>query len=247
MASWIVHLRIAESLLQTISGLEPLAFTVGSVAPDSGIPDENWENFNPPPQVTHFIPNPAGLYRSGDSAFFQSYLKNLPWPGVSPRQFSFRLGYFLHLITDNLWHIEIYLPTQQRFESQFPDKRSFINEIKGDWYGLDHVYVRDHPDSIFWRLFTTCQWPDEDLDFMPPGAVQQRLDYIKQFYTTIDDEVLAAYSRPYRYLSQVEMDQFVKMAAQRCARVFNLLWNQHIELRDHVSALQLLTEPTEVV
>ncbi|MBN1303008.1 MAG: hypothetical protein JXA13_01130 [Anaerolineales bacterium] len=29
-------------------------FAIGNIAPDSGIPDENWENLEPPPEVTHF-------------------------------------------------------------------------------------------------------------------------------------------------------------------------------------------------
>jgi len=46
MASWIVHLRIAELLLGMIDGLDAPYFAIGNIAPDSGIPDENWENFN---------------------------------------------------------------------------------------------------------------------------------------------------------------------------------------------------------
>ena len=45
MASWIVHLRIAENLLGFIPDLEPARFAVGNIAPDSWMPDEKWENF----------------------------------------------------------------------------------------------------------------------------------------------------------------------------------------------------------
>jgi hypothetical protein len=43
MATRIVHLRLAENLLELIDGLDPAYFATGSIAPDSGIPDENWE------------------------------------------------------------------------------------------------------------------------------------------------------------------------------------------------------------
>jgi hypothetical protein len=46
LASWIVHLRITEKLLDMIDGLDVSCFTIGNIAPDSGIPDENWENFD---------------------------------------------------------------------------------------------------------------------------------------------------------------------------------------------------------
>lgn len=54
MATWIVHLRVAESLLGTIDELDRCQFLIGSLAPDSGLPDEKWQRFEPPPEVTHF-------------------------------------------------------------------------------------------------------------------------------------------------------------------------------------------------
>jgi hypothetical protein len=54
MGTWICHLRIAEKLLERIEGLDPHAFAIGNIAPDSGIPDENWRTFNPPKLITHF-------------------------------------------------------------------------------------------------------------------------------------------------------------------------------------------------
>jgi energy-converting hydrogenase Eha subunit F len=41
MATWIAHLRLAENLLEKIEGLDAAWFAIGSIAPDSGIPDEN--------------------------------------------------------------------------------------------------------------------------------------------------------------------------------------------------------------
>jgi len=55
MASWIVHLRLAENLLGLIPdhsaarsrrSLEPASFAVGNIAPDSGMTDEKWEKSN---------------------------------------------------------------------------------------------------------------------------------------------------------------------------------------------------------
>ena len=38
MASWMIHLRIADKLLDKIPNLSPIEFLMGSMAPDSGIP-----------------------------------------------------------------------------------------------------------------------------------------------------------------------------------------------------------------
>jgi hypothetical protein len=55
MATWITHLRIADNLLPLIAGLDEEYFAIGNLAPDSGVPDENWENFEPPPSITHCL------------------------------------------------------------------------------------------------------------------------------------------------------------------------------------------------
>lgn len=137
MASWIVHLRIAERSLAAFPGLDPALFAIGNIAPDSGVPDEKWERFDPPPKVTHFIPADTSIYRSGDLEFYRRNLAHLPWPGSPAGLYSFRLGYFFHLIIDNLWYQDIDKPVRSRFAEQFEADKDFIWEVKRDWYGIE--------------------------------------------------------------------------------------------------------------
>lgn len=58
MAIWIAHLRLAENLLARIPNLDEAQFAIGNIAPDSGVPDEKWEHFDPPKEVTHFVRTP---------------------------------------------------------------------------------------------------------------------------------------------------------------------------------------------
>lgn len=55
MATWIAHLRIAENILKKGYGFEPKAFAVGNIGPDSGVPNEDWSNFDPPKKITHWM------------------------------------------------------------------------------------------------------------------------------------------------------------------------------------------------
>ncbi len=55
MGTWIGHLRIAENLLAVLPHLDEVAFAFGSLAPDSGVPNEDWSQFDPPKEVTHFL------------------------------------------------------------------------------------------------------------------------------------------------------------------------------------------------
>ena len=243
MATWIAHLRLAENLLEKIEGLDAAWFAIGSIAPDSGIPDENWESFTPPPDVSHFAspPDDAGWMQLADLEFYRRYLA-LSCPGDNQGRLSFLLGYFFHLVTDNLWNSHIGRPTKARFAAEFEADPKFVWEVKGDWYGLDHIYVRDHPESLFWRVFLGCEHTDEYLDFMPAEAVQQRIDYIKTYYQRRDEKVQALYERPYIYLSHAEMDRFVEETTQWLYRIYQLLWEEGADTSDFSSALELLSD-----
>jgi hypothetical protein len=237
MASWIVHLRIAEKLLAAIPGLDAALFAIGNIAPDSGIPDEKWENFTPPPEVTHFVSDWRLAYAHEDLRFFCDYLQ--PLPKKERETYAFRLGYFFHLLTDNLWRAQVHLPTKRRYAAEFAADKDFIWEVKKDWYGLDFLYLRDHPESEIWKLFTTCEYHRQDLVFLPVEAVQQRLEYIKTYYGTITDRVLAAYQRPYIYLSQSDMDQFVATTAHKLFNIYQRLDEQAPIPTEVRSALEL--------
>jgi hypothetical protein len=238
MATWLAHLRIAENLLERIPGLDPGQFAIGNIAPDSGIPDEKWEKFTPPPEVTHFMRSRSVHKDIADLDFYRGYLAE-----ISPGDrgcYSFRLGYFFHLITDNLWTLEVGKPTTERYTEQFAADKSFIWEVKRDWYGLDHIYVREHPESLYWRDFLDAQPVSAELDFLPPQALPRQLGHIKSFYQRDDDEIKAMLSRPMIYLSRSAMDQFVEDAAERILRIYNILWPSPPDLDGKFSALELI-------
>lgn len=223
MASWIVHLRIAENLMSRIPNLDAAQFAIGNIAPDSGVPDEKWENFTPPPKITHFTvgDGPENALHT-DAIFYRQYVHPLNQI-VEPGVFSLHLGYFFHLIIDNLWRKEIGLPTMQRWAAEFAADKDFIWEVKRDWYGLDFIYLRDHPDCLFWNVFVKVGLPQHHLDFLPAGAIERNVAYIQQYYQTIDDEVRHRYGRPYIYLSRAEMDAFVERTADKCLTAWQKL------------------------
>lgn len=238
MATWITHLRIAEALLGSLPNLDPGRFAVGNIAPDSGIPDEKWEKFDPPPEVTHFGGHSNARRESADLEFYQRYLlplREVPDPG----SVSFRLGYFFHLLTDNLWSEKIGRPTHRRWAEQFAADKDFIWEVKKDWYGLDFIFVRDHPNCLFWQVFLNARPERGDLDFLPLEAVSQRVEYIQKDYQRTDEGVQRAYNRPYIYLSGVEMDRFVDESTRQLVRIYQQLWINDLSTDGFISALDL--------
>ncbi len=240
MATWIVHLRIAEGLLHLGPGLDEAAFTLGSIAPDSGIPDEKWEHFDPPPQVTHFQVYDHPRFRSADLRFYREHLLPLQVSQPDAALFSIRLGYFFHLVTDNLWYQQVAGPARQRWRADFASDAAFWEESKADWYGLDHAYVRAHPESLFWRVFVGCRYERDDLPFLPPQAVRRQLAYIQDWYRSDDAEIRAMLARPFDYLTPAQVDGFVAGAIRKLLGIYDHLWLEKAPVDGKISALEML-------
>lgn len=76
MASWMVHLRIADKLLEEIYNLSTTEFVVGNIAPDSGIPNKDWSAFTPSGDVSHFKTTDAdGLKDIHINEYVQQFLQ----------------------------------------------------------------------------------------------------------------------------------------------------------------------------
>lgn len=240
MATWIVHLRMAEGLLTRIPGLDPALFAIGNIAPDSGIPDEKWEKFDPPSEVTHFSSGSNSEVSCADLVFYRQCL--LPWRDQvsDAAAFAFRLGYYCHLLTDNLWSIRINQPTRRKFAARFAADQGFIWTVKKDWYGLDFLYVRDHPQSLYWQVFLNCRYDRHDLPFLRLEGVQERIRYIQEYYRSKSAAELAEIEqRPFEYLNRAEMDGFVSSAIETVYNSYQRLWIRGEKFENQVSALHL--------
>jgi hypothetical protein len=223
--------------------MDPEYFAMGNIAPDSGIPDENWENFDPPPEILHFKAQDDEEWRLADLEFYGQHLHSQKEKHIAPEHFSFLLGYFFHLVTDNLWDEQIGNPTSERFAEEFEADPKFIWQVKRDWYGLDFEHVRSKPGSIYWRVFLDCEYSQDYLDFLPKEAVQQRLEYIKKLYQRTDEKIEEWYvNRPEKYLSKDEMDAFIQSSTGRLYRIYHHLWLDNVEVPHISSSLGLNIE-----
>ena len=133
--------------------------------------------------------------------------------------------------------VEVGIPTQKRYAEKFATNPKFISEVKKDWYGLDLAYVRDHPESLFWRVFLESEPDACDLDYLPMAVVKQQLKHIKTFYQNYDEEIKGFYSPPYFYLTQKQVDNFVNEVTQRLYRIYQALWVSRTSLSNHKSIL----------
>lgn len=207
MGTWISHLRVAENLLGHFTELDKVTFSFGNLSPDSGIPNEDWTQFDPPKEVTHFLRKGKGEDAIHDLVFYEQYLTNIK-PEDDIKLYSFRLGYFFHLICDIMWARRIGAATKREFKELFDkNPNEAIEAIKGDWYGLDQLYVRQHPECLFWRVIVPSQNPPYYLPFVKNEALHQQYDYIRKYYCEPETDWFS--SLPYQYLNEKTMTRMV--------------------------------------
>ena len=244
MGTWISHLRIAENLLPHFPKVDEVTFTFGNLSPDSGIPNEDWTQFDPPKEVTHFLRKGQEEHEIHDLAYYTQYLANAK-PEDDIHLYSFRLGYFFHLICDIMWARRIVPATKAQFKELFDaDPKKAVGTVKDDWYGLDQLYVRDHPEHIFWRVIMTNPYPPSYLPFVQNAALHHQYDHIRKFYSEQEDHWFL--SLPYHYLNENTMTHIVNDSIEAVLIVYESAKNKNKldGLQSSVSLLPArLTEP----
>ena len=211
MASWMVHLRIADRLLDRIPGLSPVEFIMGNIAPDSGVPNEDWTAYKPSTKISHFRTDNGTVKKEIDlNGYIARYFTPEHRKGYDEKAYSFFLGYYVHLLTDCLWSDQIATPTQQRFSGLFAENRSRAWElVKNDWYDLDFLYLKKHPGFRAFRVYLgAVGFRNTYMDIFSEDAFDNRREYITDFYLQENNGL----ARVYPYLTEAEVDGFVNRA-----------------------------------
>lgn len=213
MATWMAHLRVAEGILERFSTLQRQAFLMGTIAPDSGIPNADWTSYTPDKETSHFKVN--GELEPDE--FVYKYMTEEQWSRYNDTQKAFYLGYYTHLLTDCRWVEKIYRPKAESFAHQKPkDKMQMIWAFKSDWYDLDHLYFRKHPDfSAFLEYEQAKDFRNTFMEEFSEDAFENRRVYITGFYREQHENL----DREYSYLNEDTMDTFVAETAETCADV----------------------------
>lgn len=208
MASWMIHLRIADALLKKVPDLSDEAFIMGNIAPDSGVPNEDWSKFTPSTAVSHFRTDDGSGKKMIDiDAFVKQYFSFELQKKYDNKAYSFFLGYLTHLLTDRLWSDLIAQPTFEKYNAKGNPR--MVGMIKGDWYDLDYLYLRDNPEFSAFRIYKDLEaFPNVYMNIFSPDAFDNRRAYIVGFYLRENDHL----DREYPYLTKKEADSFVDRA-----------------------------------
>lgn len=219
MASWMIHLRIADGLLEKIPGLSAEAFVMGNIAPDSGVPNADWSSFSPSTAVSHFRQdNGSGKKAIEIAAFASQYFNDDQRKRYDREAYSFFLGYLTHLLTDRLWSDKIAQPSLGKYLVE--GNREMIAKVKADWYDQDRLFLRANPNFRSFMIYKNIKdFPNIYMDIFSRDAFDNRRAYIVGFYSEEHDNL----DREYPFLTQEDADSFVEEA---CSEILNQL-NQY--------------------
>lgn len=223
MASWMVHLRVADQLLGKLNRLCETEFIVGNIAPDSGVPNADWSAFSPNKVISHFqIVGEDGKKKICTDSFLQKYFSTQKRADYDEAQYSFYLGYLTHLLTDRLWMELVFIPTAGRDAKAYAkDPTAAVWKWKEDWYDLDFLYLREHPDFHAFAVYEAAEgFQNIYMDEFSQDAFDNRRRYITGYYRGKRDIL----DRAYPYLTKEQMDAFTNEAAERiCKELGRLL------------------------
>lgn len=203
MATWVAHFRLVEALLEGGLNVHRRSFLVGNIAPDSGLLNAEKTEYEPPSHISHWRDE------NGNWQPEQFYADHLDGKTFSDEEYAFRLGYYCHLVADQVWAETMWRPKKATplWAEPMAKDPQFVWEIKKDWYGLDFLYLQENPQSIFYTDFVHVEdVPDYIDDVFPAGAFTRRVKDTQAFYLNGADWDL---DRPYIYLNRQEWDEYI--------------------------------------
>ena len=194
MATWIMHLMIADSLLERFPTLHRTGFCVGNIAPDCNIENEDWTQFIPSREITHWMQGEQKQLSDGEH-FYNAYLKNSICDHKSGQEYAFLLGYYAHILTDAAY--QVMLRDENRVKSVWERIRSdrTLNTIAHGYHEtwdsvkkllskndmmreIDQIeaeYLSEHPDSGFIEEILLLKQFSDYLDYMPHGCIVRKI------------------------------------------------------------------------
>ena len=192
MANWISHLIIVDRLLDMGLDLDERGFAVGNIAPDCNAENEDWSQFTPPREVTHWMRGESKLTADFE-AFYHKYLCDREFGSAEHRAFLW--GYYAHLITDV--EMQRFIRDGQRVRNifdrvkQHPDMRDHIagmpenfdtikstfgkRTVANDIVAQEIEYLRHNPQSRYLTIIKRIHDFPDYLDDFPKDAVPRKI------------------------------------------------------------------------
>lgn len=209
MATWIAHLRVAEHVHRRCEQRSLEDFLVGNIAPDSGQLNDDKRSYSPPADLTHYSAQVGRRWKREDLRFYREHIAPLDESHAPAGEISFKMGYYCHLLVDNLWSYYVFRPARTAHSDRFAGNPDFVWDIKRDWYTVDEQYLRRNPAWSTWIAFGRADCDRQYLPFYSPAAITDKVREIRDRYAESNrDHQLQG------YFGHPQMDMFVELSAR---------------------------------
>lgn len=221
MASWISHLILVDQLYAMGLDLDERGFAVGNIAPDCNVENEDWTQFTPSREVTHWMKGKSKLTTDYEG-FLDEYIRDKTFR--SKEHEAFLWGYYSHLVTDVEYQRlirdeervkNVYRRLKQNEEMYakikgFPEDFDTLKKVFGrqnffrDISTQEAAYLERMPNSRYNTIIKrTHDFPDY-IDYLPSGAIVRKIGIMAK-----EDSPVPGLDR-YVFFSQDEFDGFVE-------------------------------------
>ena len=227
MASWVTHLMIADKVLSTIKSLKRKEFRVGNIAPDCNVENEDWTQFTPSREITHWMSSDKKVAADCER-FFDEYIKKRADKIRSDEEFSFLLGYYSHLVADaeftrsirdeervaasweRIKNNEELAKRAQGMPETFDYVKKLINkdERMAEIYAIEAEYLESNRNSGYLtEILPLKEFPDY-IDYLPHGAIVRKIGVMGYLPEKPEKEI------EFICFSKDEYDKFINRAAK---------------------------------
>src|SRR5690554_5733813 len=207
MATWVTHLMIADIVMKQCNELDRHGFCVGNIATDCNVENEDWTSFTPSREVTHWMSKERKVASDCDS-FCKEYILKRKSEIQSQEQYSFLLGYYVHLITDAAfqWFIrddkrvkdtwtrinadDILRERAKGYSEDWDSVKKLISkkERMHEINSFEAEYLRDNPTSGYLtEILTLIEFPDY-IDYLPHGCIVRKIG-VMGFLPELDENL----------------------------------------------------------
>lgn len=225
MATWVIHMMVVDRLFELGLGMDERAFSVGNIAPDCNVENEDWTSFTPPREVTHWM-NSESKLTADYEGFFKAYISEAS--DMDFEKLSFMLGYYSHLIVDV--EFQKFVREENRVKAIFtrlferPDLSKQIGERPHNFdtiksvFGKDNVffdlylqelnYLVEHPESRYYSILGKINTFPDYMDYLPEGAIVRKLKTITNYLDTEEQRT------DFVFFSEDEISNFIEAVCQ---------------------------------
>lgn len=216
MATWLVHLRIAEKVKEKIADISLPYLMLGSIAPDSGVPDDTYRSYNPSKEVTHFKTKKKeteGKSTIDLKGFYEKYLIPSKILTRSDNTRAFMWGYYFHLLADDEWNKYV-APYKRIYEKEKHEDKDFVSVMREEIYALDFLYL----DKNNYGIIEKFKNINANINFFSEFEPSYIYECQKKIINCYEKEQYVL-DREYRFFSSESIESFINETAQRCINI----------------------------